>query len=97
MLAGELLKWRGPAHQLEEVVLAPVLRGALGDDLLGKDVERQARRVDGVQRPTSHPGEQRGALDELVPGHRIEAALRSAATAVAGAADALQEGRDAPW
>ena len=35
----------GAAHEGEEVVLAPVLAGALGDDLLREDVERRDRRV----------------------------------------------------
>ena len=42
-----------------------------------------------------HGADQRGALDQLVAGGREEAALRREAEGVAGAADALQEGRDA--
>ena len=94
-LARQIGKRRGLAHQLEEVVLAPAVRRALGDDLLREDVEGQVRRVHRIERAAPHSGEQRGALDQLVPGHRIEPALRRATTAVTGATDALQECRDA--
>ena len=95
VLACEVRERRRPAHQLEEVVLLPALRGALGHDLLREDVERQHRRVHRVERATSHTCEQRRALDELVAGHRIQTTLRRPTAAVPRAADALQERRDA--
>ena len=45
--------------------------------------------------PLRTPGEQGRALDQLVPRHRIQAALRHATAAVARSADPLQECRDA--
>ena len=91
----QLGKRRRLAHQLEQVVLAPVLSRTLGDDLLRKDVHRQMRRVHGVERAAAHAGEQRRAFDELVARQRIQPSLRRAATAVARSTDALQECRDA--
>ena len=91
----ELGERRGPAHEREEVVGAPLLRAGLGDDLLREDVERQARELDGVERARVHRGEERGALDELVARQREEPALRRAGAAVVGAADPLEERGDA--
>ena len=95
LLARQVVVRRGAAHEREEVVGAPLLRRDLGDDLLGEDVERQRGRVDRVEAAGVHRGEQRGALDELVAGQRVEAPLRRAGAAVVGAADPLQERRDA--
>ena len=52
--------------------------------------------MDRVEVPGPHRGEERGALDELVTRRWVQAALRHAGAGVVGAADALQEGRDAP-
>src|SRR5205814_271395 len=65
------------------------------DDLLRGDVERQLRKMDGVESTRAHCGEERGALDELVTRQGIEATLRGAGAAVVGPADPLQEGGDA--
>ena len=86
---------RGPAHQVEQLVRPPFPGRHLGHDLLGQDVEGQARRVDGVEPPAAHRGEQGGALDQLVAGQRVQAALGRAGPAVVGPADPLQEGGDA--
>jgi hypothetical protein len=86
---------RGAAHQREEVVLAPLLGGALRDDLLRQDVQGGDRRMNGVEAPGTHPGHQRGALHELVAGQRIQAPLRGASAAVPRPANALEEGRQA--
>ena len=85
----------GLAEEVEEVVLAPGLAGGLGDDLLGEDVERRYGRVEAVEAAGLDGAHEGGALDELVAGRREEAALRREAEGVAGAADALEEGRHA--
>jgi hypothetical protein len=63
--------------------------------LLGEDVERGLGRHDGIERAFLHCQQESGALDQFVAGQGKEAALRCAAAAVAGAADALEEGGDA--
>ena len=83
------------AHQLEEVVLAPAVRRALGDDLLREDVEWKVGRVHGIERAAAHAREKRSALDELVPRHRVQPALRRPTPAVTRATDALQKRCDA--
>jgi hypothetical protein len=42
---------------MEEIVLDPALRGALGDDLLGQYVQRERGWLDGVQAASVHPGQ----------------------------------------
>ena len=86
---------RGLSHQGVQVVLAPGLAGALGDDLLREDVERRHRRVDTVQPAGADGANQRGALDQLIAGRGKEAALGREPQRVAGAANALEEGGDA--
>ena len=62
--------------------------------LLRGDVERCGRRADRVEVTGVHGREQRGALDELVAGHRVEPALRCAAAGVVRPTDALEERGD---
>ena len=95
VVAVEVAVGPGAADEVEQVVLAPVLAGGLGDDLLRQDVERRDRLDDAVEAPGAHGADQGGALDQLVAAGREEPALGSQAEGVAGAADALQEGRDA--
>ena len=92
--AGERPVGLGGGDELVEVVDVPLLRGRLGDDLLGEDVERGHRRLDGVEPPRPHRGQEAGALDELVAGERVEPATRRAGAGVVGPADALEERRD---
>src|SRR5690606_38846201 len=88
--AGEVPVRVGPGDELEEWVGPPLLGRRLGDDLLGEDVERCLRKLHGVEPAGPHGGEQGGALDELVAGERVEAALGGAAAGVVGAADPLE-------
>ena len=53
-------------HERVELVGSPLARTALRDDLLGEDVERALRRVDGVEGAGAHRDEQRHTFDELV-------------------------------
>ena len=84
----------GGGDERVEVVDLPLLGGGLGDDLLGEDVERGHRRLDGVEAPRPHRGQEPRALDELVAGERVEPAPRRAGAGVVGPTDALEERRD---
>ena len=95
-LAGERPVRVGGGDERVEVVDRPLLGGGLGDDLLGEDVERGHRQLDGVEAPRPHGGQEPRALDQLVAGERVEAAARRAGAGVVGSADALEEGRDRP-
>ncbi len=95
-LPGQRPVGMGSGDERVEVVDLPLRGGCLGDDLLGEDVERGDRHLDGVEAPGPHRGEEPRALDELVAGERVEAASRCAGAGVVGPADALEERRDRP-
>ena len=80
---------------VEQLVLAVLARGDLGDDLLREHVERMFGNAQAIELAAAHGIEQRDAVDQLVAAAREDAALRHAAHRVVGAADALQEHRDA--
>ena len=82
------------ADQRVELVLAPLLSGNLGDDLLRQDIERLLREDQPVEFTAAHTVEQRGAFDELVARQREEAALGGAGHRVPRTPDALQQARD---
>ena len=84
----------GAAHQREQLVLAVLAAGDLGDDLLRQHVERRGRHAQRIEFAAAHAVEQGGAFDQFVARLRKQARLRRAADGVAGAAGALQEGRD---
>ena len=83
------------AHEREELVFAVFARGDFGDDLLREHVERMLGDAQAVELAAAHGVEQRDAIDQLVAAAREDAALGHAADRVVGAADALQEHRDA--
>ena len=91
----EIAVWIRAAHEREQLVLAVFARRHFGDDLLREHVERMFGDVQAVELAAAHGIEQRGAVDELVAAAREDAALGHAAHRVVGAADALQEHRDA--
>ena len=93
-LAREIAVRPGAADESEQLGLVPILRIDLGRDLLGEHVERRLRHDQPVEFAAIDAVDQSRALDEIVIGKREQTALRLAADAVAGAADALQEGRD---
>ena len=96
-LAGQVGERRGPAHEGEEVVDPPLPRGGhLGHDLLGQYVERRDRGVEHVEVPGTHPGQECGALDQLVAGQRVQATRRRALDVVVGPAHPLEERGDGP-
>ena len=78
---------------LGHAVVAP--RRRLGHDLLGEDVERLLGRVEGVEASPLDRGQQRGALDQLVPGGRVHDPPGNAGAVVVGPAHPLEEGGDA--
>ena len=80
-----------PAYQLEQGLDLPALGGALGGDLLRQHVEGSDGWGHRIEPPGPHPGQQRGALHELVAGRGEQAPLGHGPNRVAGAADPLQE------
>ncbi len=100
---GDLVEVRGryrrerrrAADQGEQLVLVPVGGRALGDHLLGQDVERAGRNDERVQPSGAGAAEQRGALDQLVPGRGVEPSGGNPAGGVVRPSDSLQEGREA--
>ena len=86
---------RRSTHQRVEIRLLPALRRAGRDDLLGEDVEWGLGRLEAIQSPLPDPVKQCGALQQLVPGGRIEATLRRRSPGVARATDALEKGGEA--
>ena len=84
----------GAAQHLVQCVLIPVAAGHLGDDALRQHVHRLRPQVQAVQLAAAHGVEQGGALDQVVARLREQAPLGRGAHGVAGAPDALQEGRD---
>ena len=85
----------GATDQREQIVLAPLVAGGLGDQLLRQHVERRVVGDQAIQLAVADGTEQRHALDQVVARHRQQAALGRAGDRVAGAADALQERRNA--
>ena len=98
LLPGELPVRPGPGDEVEQLVLghAVVAPGRrLGHDLLGEDVERLLGRVEGIEASALDRGQQRGALDQLVPGGRVHDPAGDTGAVVVGPAHPLQEGGDA--
>ena len=86
----------GAFAEVEQRLLVPfLLRRGLGDDLLGKDVERLVRHRDAVELAVMDSAHHRGAFDQVVARQGEDPPFRHALDGVAGTADALQEGGDA--
>jgi len=95
VLARKRCERRRAPHEIVEVGFLPLLDGAGGDDLLGQDVERGDGRMQGVEAPLVDAAKQCRTLHQLVPGHRVQAALRRSAEEVPGPPHALDEGGQA--
>ncbi len=94
VLARELAVGVSAATQREQRVLRPRGARALGDELLGEDVERRARLRRAIEHAAAHRAHDRVRLDQLVLGEREEASLRQPRDAVPRAPDPLEERRD---
>ena len=86
----------GLPDEIEQAILGPLLAGGLGDQLLRQHVERRVERHQGIELAPSDGPDERRALDQIVAGLGEQPALWRADHRVAGAADALQQRRDAP-
>ena len=96
-LPGQVGVRGGPPHQVEEGVDLPLPgRRHLGHQLLGQDVERCHRRLQHVEVSGPDPGQEGGALDQLVAGQRVEPSGRGALQLVVGPSHPLEEGADGP-
>ena len=84
----------GPPHQLEQLILGPLLCSDLGDDLLCEHVQRLGRNDQPVELAPAHRIEQRGAFDQLVTRQCKNARFRHAADLMTRPPRALQKGRD---
>jgi hypothetical protein len=91
VLARELRIRRRPAHQREQLVLAPGLGRAGRHDLLGEHVQGPLRRMDAVESAGAHAAQQRRALHQLVSAQREEATLGRPSPSVTGAPHPLEE------
>ncbi len=94
VLARERLVMGGAAGHGEELVLAALLAGARGDDLLGEHVERGVAEREAVELAAAGGAHDGGALEELVAREGEEAAPRGGAEGVARAAYALEGDAD---
>ena len=94
LLARDLRERVRTTHEVEQLVFPAFAAGDLGDDLLRQHVERRALDVQRIELAATHRIEQRGGFDEFVARVREQPPFRRAVDRVAGAADALQEGRD---
>ena len=88
--AREIPVGRGAPHQIEHLVLAAILPGRDGHDLLRQDVERRVAQRDRVEHAPPRRAHDRRALDELIAREREEPPLRRAAHHVPRPPDALE-------
>ncbi len=92
--AGQLAVRKRARDQREQVVLAPLVGGAGGDDLLGEDVERRVRDDQPIQIALADGAGQRRAFDQLVARGGEQASLGHRAAPVARPADPLHRDRN---
>ena len=83
------------ADKVVEGVLGPGFAGGFGHDLLREDVEGGGQGGDAVETAAVDGADEGGALQQLVAGGGEEAAVGAQTKGVAGAADALEQRRDA--
>ena len=87
--AGQIAIGIRVANQIEEIVLAPLLRGASGHDLLRQNVE-WIREHQSVQIARAQARTKAAHSSKLVEGGGEDTALRNRSTPMAGAANPLQ-------
>ena len=71
-----------------------VFLGGDRDDLLRRDIDASRRNFHLVEMPAANRAHRRAAFEQVVDGHREEAALGRCAEAMPRPADALNRGRD---
>ncbi len=85
----------GAPHHLEQLILRPLHRGHLGNDLLRQHVQRLLGDDQLIQLALRHRVQQRHALDQLVAAQRKDPSLGDGAQRVTRASHPLQERGDA--
>ncbi len=95
-LPAEVSVGPGASDEGIERPLVPGLDGTGGHQLLGEDVQRLLRNVDGVELPLLHGANQRRGLHQLVAGERDEEAFADAREVVASTAHPLEEDAHGP-
>ena len=83
-----------PAHDSIELLLAEILAGHHGDDLLGQHVQRFFRHAQAIQLAVANGVQEGDAFHQLVAAGGEQTPLRHTAREVPGTSDPLQEGRD---
>ena len=78
------------AHEREQIVFAPVFRGARCHDLLGENIERRFGNFDAIEFAVTNGAHERGAFEQFIARGGEKAAFGNGAAPVAGASDALQ-------
>src|SRR5206468_9653869 len=85
------------ANDLKEVILAPVLSGAHGYNLLGQYVHRRIGNLDMIQLTLANRSDECCAFEQFVASRGEDAALGNGAAPVASPSDALQRNTYGPW
>ena len=88
----------GPGDEAEQLVLGQAFvapRRHLRHDLLSEDVEGLLGRVERIEASPLDRGQQRRALDQLVPGGRVDDPAGDTGAVVVGPSHPLEEGGDA--
>src|SRR6202008_413670 len=84
----------GRAHQIEKILLLPLLARGAGNDLLSQQIERFLRDLQFVEFPSANASQRCDALDQLVPAEREQSSLWHAPAAMFRTADTLKECRN---
>ena len=90
ILRRKIAIWRCAANYREEILLAPFVGSAHGDDLLCQHVERRLGNDERIELARFDSAHQGSTFDELVARGGEDASFRNRATPVSGASDALQ-------
>ncbi len=92
LLARKVTIRPGPAQPIEQGTFIPFTAGHLGHDLLGQNIARCTRNLQGIHLAAADAVEQGHALDQIIARLRKQAALGRGVHRVAGTPHALQEG-----
>ena len=89
--AGQTAIGIGSPDEREQIVDVPVLRGCLGNDLLGEHVERRLRNGDAVQHAATDRPQESQRFAQLIASERKQTPLGREAERVPGPANSLQK------